>query len=292
MTRTPPPLPPLDVDIPDWPAARRARRRLDTVRSATGRAATVAGIAAAAAGLFTGDFTGTALLATAAASGAGLVSLRAWKPGGHQRATASVLYLAPGTSLAALLVAEQMVTGTHWSEALALTVWSAGTWALRPARVARRMLCAPIPAEVVPVSVAEVVDHHPAAHWWTAMAAVDGGVAPSTALEAVERTGERSMRAVIRSTVPGEPVPDISIRRLSALMDVPEEEIAIGPVPGRGASVRRLTIGKPEDADLSTIWAQKIAPLAMPGAVLTDIRVGYPGAAEAAATVTVKEPGL
>lgn len=280
MTRTPPPLPPLEVELPHWPAVDRARRRLDVVRSATGRVATVAGIAAAACGLFTGDLVGVSLAATAAASGAGLMTLRLWKPDGHQRATASMLYLTPGTSLAALLIAEQMVAGTHWGEALALTVWSAGTWVLRPARVARRMLCPPIPASVVPVPVTEVVDHHPAARWWTAMAAVDGGVAPSTALEAIEATGERSMRAVIRSTVPGEPVPDISIRRLSALMDVPEEEIAIGPVPGRGASVRRLTIGKPDEAaDLATLWAKRIAPAAMQGSVLVGMRVGRPGAA-------------
>lgn len=279
MTRTPPPLPPLEVELPDWPAVRRARRRLDVVRSCTGRVATVAGIAAAACGLFTGDLAGASLLATAAASGAGLVSLRTWKPDGHQRATASVLYLAPGTSLAVLLVAERVIAGTHWSEALALTVWSAGTWVLRPARVARHMLCPPIPAEVVPV--AEEVGHHPASRWWAALVAIEGGAAPGTVLEGIERTGDAAMRAMIRSAIPGEPVPDISLRRLSALMDVPEDLITIGPVPGRGSSVRQLTIGRPEEtADLTTIWAQRIAPVAMQGAILTGIRVGRPNTRE------------
>ncbi|MFF3443669.1 hypothetical protein [Streptosporangium sp. NPDC002721] len=266
---------------------RRARRRLDVVRSCTGRVATVAGIAAAACGLFTGDFTSASLLATAAASGTGLMTLRTWKPDGHQRATATVLYLAPGASLATLLLAEQIVPGIHWSEALALTAWSAGTWVMRPARVARRMLCPPVPAEVVPVSVAEEVDGHPAARWWSARVAVEGGAAPDTLLEDIERTGERSMRAVIRSVIPGEPVPDVSVKRLSALMDIPEEDIKVGPVPGRGAAVRRLTIGKPDDTDLPTIWAQRIAPVAMQGSVLTDIRVGRPGTAGTTATVTV-----
>ncbi|GLW22845.1 hypothetical protein Mame01_28880 [Microbispora amethystogenes] len=48
-----------------------------------------------------------------------------------------------------------------------------------------------------------------------------------------------AMVTVIRSAVTGRPVPDVFIRNLSALMDVPEDLIDIGPVPGRGAGVRR-----------------------------------------------------
>ncbi|MFC7734217.1 hypothetical protein [Actinomadura keratinilytica] len=42
--------------------------------------------------------------------------------------------------------------------------------------------------------------------------------------------------------------------------------------------MRRLTIGTadPAAADPTTVWAERIAPLAMPDAVLTDIRVGTP----------------
>ncbi|MCG6500412.1 hypothetical protein, partial [Kitasatospora sp. A2-31] len=99
-----------------------------------------------------------------------------------------------------------------------------------------------------------------------------GGTAPGTVLEDVERTGPRAMRAVIRSVTPGTPVPDISIRHLSALMDVPEELIAVGPLPGRGASVRRLTVGQVIETDPGAYWAQQIAPHAMPGSVITGIR--------------------
>lgn len=89
------------------------------------------------------------------------------------------------------------------------------------------------------------------------------------------------MRAVIRSTVPGKPVPDISVKSLSALMDVPEEDIAIGGVPGRGAGVRLLTIGQESgDEDLATAWSTHIAPAAMPGAILTGVRVGRPMAGD------------
>lgn len=284
---TPPPLMTVNVEIPAWPAVDRARRRLDAVRSAVGRVATVAGAVTAAIGLFTPDVTGTSLMATATLSAAGLATLRLWKPEGHQRATASVLYLVPGTGLAALLIAEQVVPGIHWGEALGLTVWTAGTWMLRPARVARRMMC-PAPA-AVPVAVPATVDEdgHPAARWWAQRVAVDGGAAPGTLLEDVQRTGETSMRAVIRSAVPGRPVPDVSIKNLSALMDIPEDLISVGPVPGRGASVRLLTVGTPDqEEDAATIWAQRIAPAAMPGAVLTAVRVGRPGAPT---TTTTKE---
>ncbi|MFI6296687.1 hypothetical protein ACIBEJ_34215 [Nonomuraea sp. NPDC050790] len=275
----PAPLRTVDMPVPHWRALDRARRRADVLRSTTGRLATLAGGGAAATGLFTGDFTGAFLLATAALSSAGVGTLRVWKPDGHQRATATVLYLLPGAGLAALLAAEQVVPGIHWGEALGLTTWLIGTWVARPARLARQMM-SPRPVAVPETGLAvvqEPVADHPAAEWWARTVAVEGGVAPGTALEAIERTGETSMRAVIRSTVAGQPVPEISIRRLSALMDVPEDAIGIGPVPRRGASVRLLTVGQPdEDASPEAVWAKRIAPLAMPGTVLTSARSGRP----------------
>lgn len=284
--QVPPPLPAVDVPVPAWPVVARAHRRLDTVRSCTGRVATLAGAALAAAGLFTPALTGAGLLATAVATCVGVGSLRRWKTRGHQLATATVLYVLPGVGLAGLLAAERAVTG-HWGEALALTAWTTGTWAVRPARAARRMVSPAPPPPAAPVAPrrqqeAAAVDAHPAARWWAAHVAVDGETAPGTLLEDVQQTGPAALRAVIRSVQPGRPVPDVSIRRLSALMDVPEDQIAIGPVPGRGASVRLLTIGQPEAVDdPQTMWAKRIAPLAMPGAVLTGIRTGPAAAAHA-----------
>lgn len=285
----PPALAPVDMELPLWPAVVRARRRMEVLRSATGRMATLAGAAAAAAGLFTGDLTGTSLLADAALTLTGLATLRLWKPEGQQKAAATLLYLVPGVSLATLLVGERWVPGINWGEALALTAWTAGTWVMRPAAVARRMVTPPLPApsaDLVPVG-GEVVCDHPAARWWAQYVAVKGGAAPGTALEDIERTGEKALRAVIRSTLAGHAVPDLSIRNLSALMDIPEDEIDIDPVPGRGAGVRLLTVGKAEGADdLETAWTKRIAPAAMPGAVLTGIRVGRPGDSHAAAIAT------
>lgn len=274
-----PPLVKVDVQVPEWPALDKARRRLDAVRGATGRVATLAGASAAAVGLFTGDVTGWSLLATGALTLAGLGSLRLWQPDGHQKATATALYLMPGTGLAALLVAEQMVPGIHPAEALALLTWTTATVALRPARLGRRLLSPP-PSRTLAVvedATPQVVCDHPAARWWARTVAVKGGPAPATALEDIERTGEQAMRAIIRSTIPGKPVPTISVKDLSALMDTPEDEISIGPVPGRGAGVRLLTVGQPDEArDPATVWATRIAPLAMPGAVLTGVRSGRP----------------
>ncbi|MER7212430.1 hypothetical protein ABT340_35705 [Streptosporangium sp. NPDC000239] len=275
------PLLKVDIEVPAWPAVDRARWHLAALQDATGRAATVAGAGLAGAGLLADQaVTVPGLVATAAATLAGLVTLRAWRPVGHQRATASVLYLMPGAGLAVLLVAERIVQGPHWGEALALAAWTVWTWVVRPAQLARRML-APLPAPVVLADedeVEEPLGSHPAARWWATNVAREGGPAAGTALEGIEVTGERAMRAMIRSTTPGTPVPDISIRHLSALLDHPEDDIAITQVPGRGAGVRRLTIGKAEaQTDPATVWAQQIAPVAMPGTVLTGIRVGRPG---------------
>ncbi|MGI5273128.1 hypothetical protein ACQEUU_37740 [Nonomuraea sp. CA-218870] len=275
----PPPLAPVDdVTIPQWQALIRVRRRVDVVRSAVGRVATLAGACAAASGLFSGDLTGAALLADAALTLGGLATLRLWKPDGQQKAVATVLYLAPGVSLGVLLLAERMVPGIHWGEAAALTVWTAGVWAVRPARLARRMLAPPPPRLPAPAAAldSEAASEHPATRWWAQNVAVDGGAVPGTVLDSVEQTGPSSVRVVIRSAAPGHPVPDVSVKALSALLDVPEDLIDVAPVPGRGASYRLLTIGRPEDHDPASEWARRIAPAAMPGAVLTGVRIGRP----------------
>lgn len=280
MARSAPqqPLPAVDITLPEWAAVRKARRRVDVVRSATGRLATLAGGCAAACGLFTGDLTGASLLATVALSCVGLGTLRVWKPDGHQKATATVLYLVPGASLAALLIGERMLAGINPVEAAGLLAWIVGTWVARPARVARRLLSPPpAPEPAGPALLPDVLCDHPAALWWARKVAIKDGAGPGTALAHIEQTGAQAMRAVIRSTVPGRPVPDISKRRLSALMDVPEDEIDIGPVPGRGAAYQFLTVGR-QDEDLTpaAVWAEGVAPYAMPGTVLTSARTGRP----------------
>jgi len=182
-----------------------------------------------------------------------------------------------------LVAAEYLVAGAHFggkapAEFAAIALWTGGTLLARPARVARRMVTPRPPA--APATVAPVVQYgHPAANWWAERVAAAGGPASGTVLEGIELTGERSMTAVIAAAEHGKPVPDISIRHLSALLDLPEDQITITPVPGRGAGVRRLRVGKATATqdDPATVWAERIAPMAMPGAVLTSVRVGKPG---------------
>lgn len=265
----------------------RMRRGVDAVRSATGRVATAAGTIAAGTVLADPGVLPWTLAATTAVTAAGVGTLRLQMPhAGHQKATATALYVMPGVALGALMAA------TAWGGALllgvaGLAVWTAGTWLLRPARVARRMACPPPPPAPAPGDqgaldgALDVVDGHPAARWWARYVGAEGGAAAGTVLEDVQRTGDAAMTAIIRATRPGEPVPDISVRRLSALLDWPEDQITITAVPGRGAGVRRLAIGDADaiaaaDADPATVWAERIAPLAMPGAVLTEVRIGNP----------------
>lgn len=270
------PLAKLDLTPPQWGVAVRAYYRMDAVRSCCGLVATAAGFAAAGLGMFTSALTGWSLAATAALTLGGLASLRALKPAGHQKSAATGLYAIPGGSLAVLLITEHLMGAPNIVSATGLGLWTIGTLVLRPARVARHMVSPPPPR---PAKQPAPATGSPAARWWAQHVAIDGGAAPGTALDAVESTGEGSVRALIRSTVSGRPVPDVNVRQLSALMDVPEDTIRITPEPGRGASVRRLTIGRAAADDPAAVWAQQVAPAAMPGAVLTGVRFGpAPGA--------------
>lgn len=272
-------------EVPVWDATRR---RIDVVRSLTGRVAAVVGTAAAAAVLIHPSLAVAAVTAAGAAVttaiGAGILRLSAPFMG-HQKATATALYCIPGVSLTVLLAGEYAVARTNLPvpapiEFLAIAVWAGWTFLARPARYARHMVTPRPPA--APASRVAPVEHkHPAAYWWDEHAAVKKGPAAATVLEGIEMTGGGSMTAIIRAAEHGKPVPDISIKHLSALLDVPEDEIAIIPVPGRGAGVRRLTVGTPptdaDSDDPAAVWSERIAPMAMPNAVLTNVRVGRPG---------------
>ena len=288
----PAPLAPIDVQVPEWPALARARGCFAVVSDVAGRAATLAGACAAAVGLFTSNLTGYSLAADAVCTLGGLWTLRLWRQDGQQKTVATVMYLMPGVSLAGLLLGEHVIPGISPVEAGGLLVWVVGTWVARPAETARRMLWpmlargATVPSTDLATvdDEARVVSQEPAAQWWAAKAAISDGVAPDTALDDIQWTGERAMRAIIRSTVAGKPVPTISVRDLSALTDIPEDEISIDPVPGRGAGVRLLTMGKPDPGkdDLAKVWAERIAPKAMPGTRLVSVRVGKPAVAKQA----------
>lgn len=268
-------------DVQTWPAYTHARHQLSRMQDITGRVCTAAGGAVAAAGMLVPGVAAPGLAAAAACTAAGLVTLRAWRPDGVTRATASGMYALPGAGLSVLLGWEALADAPHWGMAAGLLVWVTGTWVVRPAWAARRMLAGPVPEPPVPpqrVAEVEAAAEHPVARWWAEHVAVDGGPAPGTVLREVEPYGA-GVRAVIASERPGTAVPDISIAALSALLDVPEDLIRIGPVPGRGAGVRMLTVGDaPEDDDATRTaaeaWRKDIAPKAMPGSYLAQVRHG------------------
>jgi hypothetical protein len=243
--------------------------------------ATAAGGAALVAGLFTGDLTGATFLATVAATGGGLVTASFGEHNIVVRATASTLYAAPGVSLLAVLAAERIAAGLNLWEVAAVALWTAGTWVLRPARLARRLLgqqATPAPVHEQPAPPPTVVEQvveekHPLARWWAENVATD--IAPKTRLADPERTSPTSMRGVITSTVQGEPVPPIDIDRLSARMDIQRDLINVTPVPGRGAGVQLLTVGTAPMALTPEQEWQEIARAAMPGTEFLEVAT-YP----------------
>ncbi|MFG2637936.1 hypothetical protein ACGFX8_29610 [Streptomyces sp. NPDC048362] len=259
------------------------RGRFALARNAFARVATVAGTGALATGTFTHDFYGPSVLAALGCAGWGAL----WSltlPRNAAGNTAMGLYLSPSVSMAALLTAQRIVPGIDWCwQLFADAGWTAVVLYVRPARLARVLVgreksLTPEAIEQTQVLLAADTDQagpqHPMAAYWAQHVAIEGGAAPNTVLEQIERTGEESMTAVIRSTLPGKPVPKIDLLELSAAINWPEDDIAITPVPKQGAGVRRLTVGQaPEEAlDIYTAWEKLIAPKGMPSTVITAIR--------------------
>ena len=263
----------------------QTRTRTGAVRDAGGRALTGLGglaLAAGSAAPYLTDVATAALTAatyTSAAGMAGAAALWAWTvPTGQVRAYARVLALAPSVTFA-LTAGVQSLISPLWG-LVAAGAWTAGVWWVRPMRQARilagrepsltSIAVATTAAELLP---APAVSTHPAAIWWAQHAALEDGPAPGTVLADVVQTGPAAMTALIRSTRPRHPVPKIGIEHLSAVLGVPEDQIDITPEPGRGADVRRLAVGQAAAAtDPYTHWDQHIAPKAMSGTHLVNIR--------------------
>ncbi|MFC9219739.1 hypothetical protein ACFT8W_02795 [Streptomyces hygroscopicus] len=249
------------------------RTYIDTARARIGRVATTAGAATLTAGLFTDAVT---LPGLTAALGTALLGV-AFSPrlmAAHEKVKpiAMMVYASPHAGMAGILVAERVASGgvARLVEAGAVTAWTAGVWWLRPVSLAKR-IAKPWPAaeqvqEAVPAVVQAPAD--PAARWWAEHVAREGGIAPGTQLIATRRLDADRTAAVIAAATQGEPVPEISITRLSALTDIPEEKISIDPIPGRGAGLRMLTIGKKREASADT-WTE-IAHSALPGVELAE----------------------
>ncbi|PJE97148.1 hypothetical protein CUT44_14300 [Streptomyces carminius] len=266
---------------------------LARVRAQAGRVATITGSAVLTGGLFTDSLTLPGALAAVATAGVGLATnakiLRAPE---SVKATAIAVYAAPHAGCGAVLVGERLAPAGVTSvlvQAGAVALWTGATWLLRPGLVARELVgeatvqeIAEVNgkgAETAEVAVPDQPEHaSPAARWWAEEIATEDGIAPDTVLLEHQQVSERCVALIIGSSRHGMPVPEISTARLSAYLDMSEDLIEIGPVPGRGAGVRLLVIGprpqpvEPEAKAAGTdeeTWAE-IAATAMPGVELIE----------------------
>jgi hypothetical protein len=262
---------------------------LARVRSTVGRAATVAGAVVLTGGLGSDVFTLPGAAAAVVAAGVGLaVNPKVVRAPASVRWTAISLYAAPHAGCAVLLADERLAPDTGVPllvQAAVAALWTGATWRLRPGLLAREFVDEALAQELAEVQKVEEAPAAPPAptyaseqaRWWGERFAIEGGVAPGTVLLEHRQVGEQCLALIIGAQKRGQPVPDISKPGLSAELDLPEELIDIGPVPGRGAGVRLLVLGQrpvaetgagPVDSD-AEVWAQ-IAATAMPGVELIE----------------------
>lgn len=263
-------------------------------RAKAGRVATAAGAAVLTGGLFTDFLTGPGIAAAVTTAGLGLATnIKVLKAPSSVKATAIAVYAAPHAGNALLLVGERLAPAGGVSllvQASVVAVWTGATWYIRPGRLARQLADEAVLQEIAAATkeaeakaAAEVAVHQAdpdesaAARWWREQFTGEGGIAPATVLLEHQRVSEECVAVIVGAAHRGTPVPDISKPRLSAHLDVPEELIEIGPVPGRGAGVRLLVIGprpKPPESEKTAgsdeeVWAE-IAATAMPGVELIE----------------------
>ncbi|MFB6755498.1 hypothetical protein ACFCX6_31800 [Streptomyces sp. NPDC056353] len=266
------------------------------VRAVAGRVATVAGSAVLTGGLFAEPVTLPGVFAAAAAAGVGLATNgKILRAPDAAKGTAIAVYAAPHAGVAAILVGERLApdgTVSVLVQAGIVALWTGATWWLRPGQLARELVDESVDQEIAEANgedtdaAAEVAVPEqpayasPAARWWAEEIAVEDGIAPGTVLLEHEQVDENCVAVIFGSGKRGTPVtvPSDAKARLSAYLDVPEELIEIGPVPGRGAGVRLLVVGqrpKPAEEEKKTsgsdeeVWAE-IAATAMPGVELVE----------------------
>lgn len=267
------------------------------VRAKAGRVATVAGSAVLTGGLFTDYLTAPGALAALTTAGVGLATnVKILRGSASVKTTAITVYAAPHAGVAAILVGERLAPESAVSVAVQagfVALWTCATWFVRPGDTARELVELAVVQEIAEANeedteeAAEVAIPEqrtyssPEARWWAEEIATEDGIAPGTVLLEHQQVSEKCVAVIFGSAKRGTPVTvagDLSAR-LSAYLDVPEELIEIGPVPGRGAGVRLLVVGerpKPAEPESKTtdrdedVWAE-IAATAMPGIELVEV---------------------
>lgn len=265
------------------------RRLGRAVISGVGRLATLAGAGAMTAGLFTDAGTVPAIIASIAVGlGGAFLSPRLQLAHPRKKPITFTIYLTSHTALVANLVTELVwdATAGRLVEGGVAVLWTAGVWWLRPGQLAKRVARWPEPVVETDdaegdadgtgaeVEVAAEVPDDSAGRWWALNAAKEDGVAEGTRVIAVRAIEDgRRVAVALAAIEKGEPVPDIKLKRLSALMNVPEELIEVQSIPGHGAGVAMLLIGPKPEAEVvvdEDVWAE-IARSALPGVQVVEI---------------------
>lgn len=263
---------------------------LARVRETAGRAAAVAGAAVLAGGLGSDAYTLPGALAIATTAAAGLAANpKLLNAPASMRGTAIAVYTAPHAGCVMVLIGERLAPDGPVSlllQAGAAALWTWATWTLRPG-LARELVDEAVAQDLADAKKADEAAVEPApayaspqARWWAETVAVEGGVAPGTVLLEHRQVSEQCLALIIGAARRGQAVPAIPKPGLSALLDLPEDLIEIGPVPGRGAGVRLLVLGQRPPAEQETetetestadekTWAE-IAAAAMPGVELIE----------------------
>ncbi|RPK47877.1 hypothetical protein EES37_09735 [Streptomyces sp. ADI91-18] len=260
---------------------------LARVRATAGRVATVAGAVLLTGGLGNDAVTLPGAAAAVVTAGVGLaVNPKAVRAPTSVRWTAISLYTGPHAGCVVLLVGERLAPDTGLSllvQAAVAALWTGATWLLRPGLTARQFVDEALAQELAeaqkveeepPVEPSAPTYDSPQARWWGERIAIEGGAAPGTVLLEHRQVSEQCLALIIGAQERGQPV-EIAKPGLSAELDLPEELIDIGPVPGRGAGVRLLVLGQRPlagaglgDSD-AEVWAE-IAATAMPGVELIE----------------------
>ncbi|MFJ7271954.1 hypothetical protein ACIQV3_35860 [Streptomyces sp. NPDC099050] len=263
------------------PSIDRIKTAIANTRNTAGRAGTLTGAAVLTASVVTPAATLGLVPAVLSTAAGYWMSVARHGPGVPPWLKG--MYLAPTAALTAETIAFQLVPDVHLLEYGAVAVWAGITWWVRPAQFARDQAAKVTPStgagEVLPAtSVPQIQTTGPLdarlASWWQAAAAVEGGIAPHTWLEQLRVAGPRDWSAQVVAPS-GQPVPALSIERLSALINCPPDLIHIGPVAGYGTGRKQVTVGKAAAAtDFPSVWAHQVAPTAMPNAQIVRIRRG------------------
>ncbi|MFD8597677.1 hypothetical protein ACFV1L_22005 [Kitasatospora sp. NPDC059646] len=182
---------------------------------------------------------------------AGLVLFVSAKEEDHRRTVRlSQRLLAPLSGCLLYLAMLHAVDLPWWEDGLAAALWGTVLWWLVPiARsipIARPSAATAAGAQAVAVAAQAMPGpatyEQRLAQFWAQTAGAERGIAAGTALTAIVLVGGGPDFEAVVVAQPGRAVPDVKVRGLAALFDVPVDRVSWGPVPGSGPGRMRLAV--------------------------------------------------